>query len=211
MARRTGHFFSGTAQRRGEAEIATGVDFAGKAQTQITLDKAFIQFAGITAGRATSFFDFYSNDLTWFGITGSDRGATNLLAYTATFGGGWSATIAMEDPQERRWPIIGLDPAGIPTLARSSRARARSATADLPGAGRAARRAVQRRPPAEELDAGHRGERPRRPDLGLVPAVGRHPPDQRGRHDQHGDRRAHHRALSTRSPGAGAQPSCRTP
>ena len=37
------------------AEIPTGVDFAGKAQTQITLDKAFIQFAGITAGRATSF------------------------------------------------------------------------------------------------------------------------------------------------------------
>ena len=42
-------------------------------------------------------------------------------------------------------------------------------------------RAVQRRSPAEELDAGHRGERPRRPDLGLVPAVGRRPPDQRGR------------------------------
>ena len=116
MARRTGHFFSGTAQRRGEAEIPTGVDFAGKAQTQITLDKAFIQFAGITAGRATSFFDFYSNELSWAGIAGSDRGATNLLAYTATFGGGWSATISMEDPQERRWPIIGLDPAGIPTF-----------------------------------------------------------------------------------------------
>ena len=116
MARRTGHFFSGTAQRRGEAEIATGVDFAGKGQTQITLDKAFIQFAGITAGRATSFFDFYSNDLTWFGITGSDRGATNLLAYTASFGGGWSATIAMEDPQERRYPIIGLDALGFPVL-----------------------------------------------------------------------------------------------
>ncbi len=106
MARRTGHFFSGTAHRRGEAEPATGIDFANKAQTQITLDKAFIQFAGITAGRATSFFDFYSNDLTWFGITGSDRGATNLLAYTATFGGGWSATISMEDPQERRYPIL---------------------------------------------------------------------------------------------------------
>jgi Porin subfamily len=117
MARRTGHFFSGTAQRRGEAEIPTGVDFAGKAQTQITLDKAFIQFAGITAGRATSFYDFYSNDLNFFGITGSDRGATNLLAYTATFGGGWSATLSMEDPQERRYPIIGLDAAGIPTLA----------------------------------------------------------------------------------------------
>ena len=90
------------AQRRGEAEIATGVDFAGSGQTQITLDKAFIQFAGITAGRATSFFDFYSNDLTWFGITGSDRGATNLLAYTATFGGGWSATISRSSSPARR-------------------------------------------------------------------------------------------------------------
>jgi Porin subfamily len=28
------------------------------------------------------------------------------LAYTATFGGGWSATISMEDPQERRYPIL---------------------------------------------------------------------------------------------------------
>ena len=117
MARRTGHFFSGTAIRRGEAEAATGVDFAGRGQTQITLDKAFIQFAGITAGRATSFFDFYSNDLTWFGITGSDRASTNLLAYTASFGGGWSATISMEDPQERRYPIAGLDPVtGVPFL-----------------------------------------------------------------------------------------------
>jgi hypothetical protein len=106
IARRTGHFFSGTAVRRGESEAATGFDFFGKAQHQIYLDKAFIQFAGITAGRATSFFDFYSNDLNWFGITGSDRGATNLLAYTASFGSGFSATLSMEDPQERRYPVV---------------------------------------------------------------------------------------------------------
>jgi len=106
IARRTGEFISGTQQRRGEAEIATGFDFFGRAQNHIYLDKAFIQFAGITAGRATSFFDFYSNDLNWFGITGSDRGATNLLAYTASFGSGFSATLSMEDPQERRYPIV---------------------------------------------------------------------------------------------------------
>src|SRR5215212_6793515 len=54
IARRTGHFFSGTAVRRGESEAATGFDFFNKAQHQIYLDNAFIQFAGITAGRATS-------------------------------------------------------------------------------------------------------------------------------------------------------------
>ncbi len=106
MARRTGFFRSGTQERRGEAISASGFDFAGRAQNQVYLDKAFIQFAGFTAGRATSFFDFYSNDFTWFGIAGSDRGSTNLLAYTATFGTGFSATIAMEDPQERRVPVI---------------------------------------------------------------------------------------------------------
>src|SRR6187200_1838768 len=107
ISRRTGQFHSGTAIRQGNAEAATGVDFFGQAQHQIVLDKAFIQFAGVTAGRATSFFDFYANDLGWFGIGGgSDRAATNLLAYTASFGSGWSATLSLEDPVERRYPVI---------------------------------------------------------------------------------------------------------
>ena len=77
IARRTGHFHSGTAIRQGNAEPAIGFDFFGQAQHQIVLDKAFIQFAGLTAGRATSFFDFYANDLGFFGIGGgSDRAAT---------------------------------------------------------------------------------------------------------------------------------------
>src|SRR3954451_1365723 len=107
ISRRTGQFHSGTAIRQGNAEPATGFDFAGQAQHQIVLDKAFIQFAGVTAGRATSFFDFYANDLGWFGIGGgSDRASTNLLAYTASFGSGWSATLSLEDPVERRYPIV---------------------------------------------------------------------------------------------------------
>ena len=107
ISRRTGQFHSGTAIRQGNAEAATGVDFVGQAQHQIVLDKAFIQFAGVTAGRATSFFDFYANDLGWFGIGGgSDRASTNLLAYTASFGSGWSATLSLEDPVERRYPVV---------------------------------------------------------------------------------------------------------
>jgi hypothetical protein len=97
------------------SEPAIGIDFFGRGQHQITLDKAFIQFAGITAGRATSFFDFYSNELNFFGIAGSDRASTNLLAYTASFGGGWSATLAMEDPLERRYPVVtNLGGASLP-------------------------------------------------------------------------------------------------
>lgn len=74
--------------------------------TSASLDKAFIQWAGITAGRAQSFFDFYADDLNWgtgvMGGLGSDNGTTNLLAYTATFGSGFSATISLEDATQRR-------------------------------------------------------------------------------------------------------------
>jgi hypothetical protein len=81
--------------------IATGVTGA----LSVDLNKAFIQFAGITAGRATSFFDFYANDLNWSGLpTGSDTYGNDpvVLAYTASFGSGFSATISLEDPNARR-------------------------------------------------------------------------------------------------------------
>jgi Porin subfamily len=64
------------------------------------LEKAFIQFGPITAGRAQSFFDAYADDLNYGVIRGSDA-TVNLLAYTATFGGGFSATISLEDRSER--------------------------------------------------------------------------------------------------------------
>ncbi|CAH1671801.1 MULTISPECIES: porin [unclassified Chelatococcus] len=69
--------------------------------TDSSLDKAFIQFAGFTAGVAQSFFDFYANDLNYGGSLGSDNGQTQLLAYSATFGSGFSATIALEDRNQR--------------------------------------------------------------------------------------------------------------
>ncbi|HYF56144.1 MAG TPA: porin, partial [Salinarimonas sp.] len=66
----------------------------------VDLNKAFIQFAGITAGRATSFFDFYAGAIIWrSGFHGSDTYGVDpiVLAYTATFGSGFSATISLED------------------------------------------------------------------------------------------------------------------
>jgi hypothetical protein len=58
---------------------------------------AFIQFAGITAGRAQSFFDFFGDNWNWGSVRNSDNQVPQL-AYTATFGGGFSATVAIEDP-----------------------------------------------------------------------------------------------------------------
>ena len=72
----------------------------GLTDNGLNLDRAFVQFGGLTAGRTQSFFDFYANDLTFSAQLGSDL-ATQTLAYTATFGD-VSATVAIEDGIERR-------------------------------------------------------------------------------------------------------------
>jgi hypothetical protein len=67
-------------------------------------DRAFIQFAGFTIGRAQSMFDIFSyyrsdwsylrvvttGDSTFFGVA--------VWAYTAQFGNGFSGTLSLEDP-----------------------------------------------------------------------------------------------------------------
>ncbi|PSC02739.1 porin [Alsobacter soli] len=104
--RATGQVQSGSQVRQGRAFTGTGVDFRGQAQTQVNLDRAFVQFGGLTAGRAESFFDFYAGDLEYVGTTAGSGRVTNLLAYTASFGTGFSATLSMEDNVERRNAII---------------------------------------------------------------------------------------------------------
>ena len=111
---RTGNAVSGTQQRYGDSTVATGADFNGQTQTNLDF-VAFIQFAGFTAGRAGSFFDFYTGDLNWQGAASNGQangiaGATNLFAYTATFGQGFSATISIEDPiRTRQYIATGRD------------------------------------------------------------------------------------------------------
>jgi hypothetical protein len=64
-------------------------------------NRGFIQIAGFTMGRAVSFFDFYSTPSVSYvsGVTGNDVGDGGWLVfgYTAQFGGGWSASIALEE------------------------------------------------------------------------------------------------------------------
>ncbi|WP_413993090.1 porin [Labrys okinawensis] len=69
-----------------------------------TIDKAFIQFGGLTAGYAHSFFGFYDNeygDTIWAPYY-AESNTTNLIAYTAQFGGGFSATLSIEDGRDHR-------------------------------------------------------------------------------------------------------------
>jgi hypothetical protein len=97
---------------------------AGNGATRETtiVNKAFIQFAGLTAGRAQSMFDFYANAYNYQKIAGSTA-TTQLIAYTATLGNifnGLSATLSVEDENARQ-AAIGSTIAGGPSVAVPTR------------------------------------------------------------------------------------------
>ena len=88
---------------------ATGAGSTGQASAAY-MSRAFIQFAGFTFGNSASFFNFYQGDLQFVASSGAamdpSRNSSNLIAYTASFGSGFSATISVEDPQFRRLGTI---------------------------------------------------------------------------------------------------------
>ena len=77
--------------------------------------RAFIQIAGFTFGRATSFFDLFStasfayNAGSIYAPDTGDAGQT-VAAYTAQFGNGFSATVSLEAP--KRNATINTNTAG---------------------------------------------------------------------------------------------------
>lgn len=77
-------------------EASNGFDGTG---TAAYIDQAYLQWAGITAGKAVSFFSFYGGGEGWANLISPDQQGYNeplLFAYTGTFGGGFSATIAAQ-------------------------------------------------------------------------------------------------------------------
>jgi len=64
------------------------------------INEAYIQWAGITAGIKPSFYDYLGGGEAWFNFLSPEHTGTGipLFAYTATFGGGFSATISLEQP-----------------------------------------------------------------------------------------------------------------
>ena len=77
--------------------------FANQGGNLALLRRGFIQFAGITAGRIQSFFDFYGDRLNYMGLADSDI-IQNLFAYSYTAGGGLTATLSIEDRNARNLP-----------------------------------------------------------------------------------------------------------
>ena len=70
----------------------------GFSSTTPNVDQAFIQFGGLTAGRVVSFYDNSDLPTGHFGtLRFSDAPNVNLLAYTFSFGNGFSATLSLEE------------------------------------------------------------------------------------------------------------------
>ena len=68
--------------------------------SQVFVNVAYLQWAGLTAGRVGSFFSYLGGGPAWYDFYSPDRIGGNqpdVLAYTATLAGGFSATISVED------------------------------------------------------------------------------------------------------------------
>ncbi len=97
-------------------EFNTGNGFDSQLENYLNL--AYARWAGITAGRAMSFFSYFAGGDNWANIFSPDRQQFNqpaLLAYSASFDGGVSATLSMEsafplpDGYGSNWQSNGLD------------------------------------------------------------------------------------------------------
>ena len=89
------------------------------------LNAGYVQWAGITAGKHGSFYDYLAGGDTWKDFFSPDHSGTpiNLLAYTATFGGGFSATLSLEQNESRfrvNSRIAGVDAESTTPAARNS-------------------------------------------------------------------------------------------
>ncbi|ACK49705.1 porin [Methylocella silvestris BL2] len=98
----TGQANTGSIQTSSSFTTGNYTNVVNSAVRETTIvSKAFIQFAGLTAGRAQSMFDFYANAYNYQNISGSNA-TTQLLAYTYSFGGGFSSTLSVEDVSARQ-------------------------------------------------------------------------------------------------------------
>jgi hypothetical protein len=95
----------------------TGDPISAGTNAPAYLDRAFIQWAGFTFGKAVSFYDSYvfgihSYQSSIIGSEGTAGNGTPMVAYTYQFGGGLSATLAFEDAYARSRSITNVNGAG---------------------------------------------------------------------------------------------------
>jgi len=98
-------------------EANSGAGFTTTSNTRFW--RAFVQFGGLTAGRAGSFFEFWGG-YNLAGLSGVGGAfpvlPTNLLAYTFAFGNGFSATLSAEDATFYSYGYTGVAGVGGHTL-----------------------------------------------------------------------------------------------
>ena len=84
--------------RNGPATVsnATGYAPAANGSTSMTMERAYIRFAGFTAGVGSQNFVTFPSYVYHSNISAGFPNGIKQLAYTATFGGGFSATVAIE-------------------------------------------------------------------------------------------------------------------
>src|ERR1700722_17496613 len=85
------------------SELGNGFDSPGSrlGGTGTYVNTGYVTWAGLTAGKAQSFFSFIGGGDNWNNFFSPDRkgfNEPNLLAYTASFGGGFTATLSAESP-----------------------------------------------------------------------------------------------------------------
>jgi hypothetical protein len=95
----TGSFSGG--ELFGGANFDNNTVFRTPARETTILNKAFLQFGGLTVGRAQSVFDFYIDDINWEALRGSNA-TVGQLAYTYSFRDGLLLSFALEDNVSRR-------------------------------------------------------------------------------------------------------------
>ncbi|WOH63748.1 porin [Bradyrhizobium sp. BWA-3-5] len=111
--------------------------FPSPTGSQIGVNYLFIQFAGFTFGHSSSVYDTpwnaYPNNLTTYLYGGPDSCCgVNNIQYTAEFGGGFSASIGLEDPlHNNRTNVFNTGSAGIGVLGVSPSAYANAHAPDI--------------------------------------------------------------------------------
>ena len=113
-----------------QANSGTGFDPLGNGAV---LNAGYVQWAGITAGKHGSFYDYLAGGDTWKDFFSPDHSGTpiNLLAYTASFGGGFSATLSLGAERVGRGVNIAVqyDTSSVDVPASTTPAARRSAFA----------------------------------------------------------------------------------
>jgi hypothetical protein len=83
-----------------QGDLGNGLEpLIGNGTNAYYINQAYLTWAGITAGKAASFFSFTGGGDNWANFFSPDQKGFNepiLMAYTASFGGGFSATIAAQ-------------------------------------------------------------------------------------------------------------------